>query len=382
MELKFNVSNMNIPSVEILEDEDVNWYISIHKETALCVTTLEIGLPSVEIERDTNYSQQLFAAAKDHQTVQDEELNHQHSVPNNNAADTPIFDVGTTPLDEMFDDPLHGTNTGNIADVDEELLSHSKSPDTCDWIFIVNTADLTERQIFFTKKELYSRIRLLSLREKFQFQVSRSSLKMLNVVCADDNCKWMLRASSVKQSAIFMIRKFNNVHTCSIDYRCNAHRHATSSVITEQIMGKLDNTYRSYDPTSIARDMEREFGVKISYHQAHREKVTALHMLHDTPGDSFQKLSSYCHILQESNPGTVTHIEIDSRNRFHYLFLAFGASTRGYLHYLRPVICVDGNHLKGPYKGTLLLATAQDANKQIYPIAWGIVDAETNRSWM
>ncbi|XP_022854170.1 uncharacterized protein LOC111375567 [Olea europaea var. sylvestris] len=52
------------------------------------------------------------------------------------------------------------------------------------------------------------------------------------------------------------------------------------------------------------------------------------------------------------------------------------------MRYLRPVICVDGSHLKGPYKGTLLLVTAQDANKQIYPLAWGIVDAETNRSWM
>lgn len=105
-------------------------------------------------------------------------------------------------------------------------------------------------------------------------------------------------------------------------------------------------------------------------------------MLHGTPGDSFQKLPSYCHVLGERNPGTVTHIEVDSHNRFHYFFLTFGASVRGYMRYLRPVICVDGGHLKGPYKGTLLLATGQDANKQIYPLAWGIVDAETNRSWM
>ncbi|XP_022846198.1 uncharacterized protein LOC111368922 [Olea europaea var. sylvestris] len=105
-------------------------------------------------------------------------------------------------------------------------------------------------------------------------------------------------------------------------------------------------------------------------------------MLHSTPGDSFQKLSSYCHVLRESNPGTVTYIEVDSRTRFHYFFLAFGASIRGYIHYLRPVICVDGTHLKGPYKGILLLATGQDANKHIYPLLWGIVDAETNRSWM
>ncbi|XP_022897502.1 uncharacterized protein LOC111411177 [Olea europaea var. sylvestris] len=207
-------------------------------------------------------------------------------------------------------------------------------------------------------------------------------MKMLTVVCADRSCKWMLRASTVRQSAIFVIRKFNNVHTCSIDFCINAHRHVTSAVIAEHIFEKLDNPNRSYDPSTIARDMERELGVQISYSKARRGKVAALHMLHGTPEVSFQKLSSYCHVLGENNPGTVTHIELDSRDRFHYFFLAFGASIRGYMQYLRPVVCVDGSHLKGPYKGTLLLATAQDANKQIYPLAWEIVDSETNRSWL
>ncbi|XP_022891866.1 uncharacterized protein LOC111406718 [Olea europaea var. sylvestris] len=127
--------------------------------------------------------------------------------------------------------------------------------------------------------------------------------------------------------------------------------------------------------------MEREFGVKISYSKAHRGKLHALNMLHGTPRDSFQKLSSYCHVVGESNPRTVTHIEVDSYNRFRYFFVAFGASIRGYMQYLRPVICVDGSHLKGPYKGTLLVATTQDGNKQIYPLTWEIVDAETNKSW-
>ncbi|XP_022899241.1 uncharacterized protein LOC111412537 [Olea europaea var. sylvestris] len=102
--------------------------------------------------------------------------------------------------------------------------------------------------------------------------------------------------------------------------------------------------------------MEREFGVKINYSKARRGKLHALNMLHGTPRDSFQKLSSYCHVVGESNPGTVTHIEVDSCN----FFVTFGASIRGYMQYLRPFICVDGSHLKGPYKGTLLVATAQD----------------------
>lgn len=48
---------------------------------------------------------------------------------------------------------------------------------------------------------------------------------------------------------------------------------------------------------------------------------------------------------------------------------------------MRPDICVERSHLKGEYKGKLLVAVAQDVNLQIYPIARRIVDGETNASW-
>lgn len=74
-------------------------------------------------------------------------------------------------------------------------------------------------------------------------------------------------------------------------------------------------------------------------------------------GTVFKKLCSYYHFLEETNLGTITHIEVDSLNRFHYFFLIFGASTRGYMLNLRPVICANNCHLKGPNKVALLLAT-------------------------
>ena len=66
--------------------------------------------------------------------------------------------------------------------------------------------------------------------------------------------------------------------------------------------------------------------------------------------------------------------------RFKYLFLSFGASAKGY-RYMRKVIVVDGTHLKGKYNGCLLSASAQDANYQIFPIAFAIVDGENDQSW-
>lgn len=42
---------------------------------------------------------------------------------------------------------------------------------------------------------------------------------------------------------------------------------------------------------------------------------------------------------------------------------------------------MDGTFLKGRYGGVLLVATAQDANRHVYPIAFAVVDAETESSW-
>ncbi|CAH9059043.1 unnamed protein product [Cuscuta europaea] len=46
-----------------------------------------------------------------------------------------------------------------------------------------------------------------------------------------------------------------------------------------------------------------------------------------------------------------------------------------------PVIIVDGSFLKSYYKGTLLTACTQDANKQIFPLAFGICSVENTVNW-
>ncbi|KAG6493877.1 hypothetical protein ZIOFF_048880 [Zingiber officinale] len=47
----------------------------------------------------------------------------------------------------------------------------------------------------------------------------------------------------------------------------------------------------------------------------------------------------------------------------------------------RPVISVDGTHLRGAYKGKMLIVVSKDANNRILPIAYAIVDEETIASW-
>ena len=68
-------------------------------------------------------------------------------------------------------------------------------------------------------------------------------------------------------------------------------------------------------------------------------------------------------MLKKVNLGTVTHIEVDGKSIFKYLFLVFGAAIRGF-QYMRKIIGIDGTFLKGSYKGVLLVATTQDGKNK------------------
>ncbi|KAK8656454.1 hypothetical protein V6N13_098404 [Hibiscus sabdariffa] len=47
----------------------------------------------------------------------------------------------------------------------------------------------------------------------------------------------------------------------------------------------------------------------------------------------------------------------------------------------RPIIGLDGCHLKGYYQGHLLTAVGIDADDSIYPISFAVVESENQSYW-
>ncbi|XP_030942143.1 uncharacterized protein LOC115967226 [Quercus lobata] len=65
---------------------------------------------------------------------------------------------------------------------------------------------------------------------------------------------------------------------------------------------------------------------------------------------------------------------------FERVFWTFGPSIEGFQH-CRPVISIDGTFLYGKYIGTLLIASAWDGDNKLFPLAYAIVEKETDDSW-
>ena len=65
---------------------------------------------------------------------------------------------------------------------------------------------------------------------------------------------------------------------------------------------------------------------------------------------------------------------------FERVFWAFGPSIEGFQH-CRLVISIDGTFLYGKYRGTLLIASTRDGDNRLFPLAFAIVEKETDDSW-
>lgn len=58
----------------------------------------------------------------------------------------------------------------------------------------------------------------------------------------------------------------------------------------------------------------------------------------------------------------------------------FSGLRKGFQEGCRRVIGLDGAHLKTYLGGVLLSAVASDANNQMYPIAWAVVEVENEEN--
>ncbi|ESQ47086.1 hypothetical protein EUTSA_v10028145mg, partial [Eutrema salsugineum] len=192
------------------------------------------------------------------------------------------------------------------------------------------------RASFPTNDKLLSEVRLTAIMLKFAFKTEKSTKTLFVAKCRVEGCAWMVRASVKNDASTFWVTKYDS--------------------------------------------MKHMFGIKMDYTTSYRSWIYAQQLVRGTAEDGYAGLQAYLHSVNKANLETVAALHVDSNNKFKYIFLVFGASIAG-SQYMRRVIVVDGCHLTGKYEGTLLVATAQDGNFQIFPLAFGIVDSEDDASW-
>ncbi|XP_009114424.1 uncharacterized protein LOC103839683 [Brassica rapa] len=244
----------------------------------------------------------------------------------------------------------------------------------------LSSLNIVVGQSFESKSALKTRLQMLTVVQQFDYDVDYSTPDLLVVKCWVRGCSWKLRASPTSDSPHFTIRGYVSEHTCSVTERSARCRQATPEILGALYTEFIGGVEPSILPSHVMQSLNMCFGIKIDYWKAHRTLQYARELVRGSAESGYHDLPAYLHMIREANPGTFTRLEVDSSDRFKYLFLAFGASIKGF-PFMRKVVVVDGTFLQGKYKGTLLIASSQDGNFQIFPIAFAIVDTENDESW-
>ena len=239
---------------------------------------------------------------------------------------------------------------------------------------------IEEGDLFINKNTFKEALCYYAINNKFQFKTKRSEPREYLATCVDDNCKWYIRASKIKKTETFVVRKYVNTHTCSLDIIMEDHRQANCNVIGELVKTKFSSFKRIHTPSDIMKDMLDDYGVSMSYSKACRSKEKALQLVRGKVDDSYQQLPMYLHMLTVANPGTMTSLVTTNNNKFKNLYIAYANSITGWQH-CRPVIVVDGTFMKSLYGGTLFTASTMDACNNIFPLAFGVGDSENDEAW-
>ena len=244
----------------------------------------------------------------------------------------------------------------------------------------VDTPQFAVDMCFRGNDQLKDAIERYALKMKINIRYVKNEQKRIRAVCRWKGCPWLLYASHNSRSDWFQIVTYNPNHACCPQLK-------NKRLSTSRICERYESTIKanpSWKARAMKETVQEDMGVDVSITMIKRAKARVMKKIMDTQTGEYSKLFDYALELQRSNPGTSVHVALDPEEEDHVFqrfYVCFDACRRGFLEGCRRIIGLDGCFLKGPLKGELLSAIGRDANNQIYPIAWAVVEYENKDSW-
>lgn len=131
----------------------------------------------------------------------------------------------------------------------------------------------------------------------------------------------------------------------------------------------------------LAKDIKERYNCHVGNWKLYKAKTKAIDMLRGTVEEHYAKLRSYVLELMRVDREGRFELHLDVGAVFKGFYVGFSALRKGFQAGCRRFIGIDGAFLKTYLGGVLLCAVAHDANNQMFPISWAVVEVENEQNW-
>ncbi|XP_020092715.1 uncharacterized protein LOC109713152 [Ananas comosus] len=236
-------------------------------------------------------------------------------------------------------------------------------------------------QEFSDVKSCRRAIRDAAIACRFEIQTVKSDKTRFTAKCAAEGCPWRIHAAKLPGVPTFTIRTIHDIHSCAgINHL--GHHQASVQWVANSVEERIrENPHCK--PKEILEEIHRTHGITLSYKQAWRGKEMIMAAVRGSFEEGYRLLPQYCEQVKGTNPGSIANVYGNpDDNCFRRLFVSFYASIYGFVNACRPLIGLDRTILKSKYLGTLLFATGFDGDGALFPLAFGVVDEESDENWI
>ena len=177
---------------------------------------------------------------------------------------------------------------------------------------------------------------------------------------------------------MFLVKEFVDDHYCE---KVNNIKELTYKYLAKKFVELLRDN-ESVSLKSFGKTVQKELNLECSRFKLAKAKYAALKVIHGDEKQQYNSLWDYGEELRCRNPGTSFYLRtVGNPGVFSTCYFSLDACKRGFLKGCRPVICLDGTHIKNKYGGQLLTTGAIDGNDGVFPIAMAVVEVECYSSW-
>ncbi|KAF7802671.1 uncharacterized protein G2W53_041782 [Senna tora] len=254
-----------------------------------------------------------------------------------------------------------------------------------------DVGELYEGMKFPTKAALRRHVKLYHIKNNCTFVVAKSGSNFEDWRCPKfgKECAWRLRATQKVNTYHWEITICPEKHKCVTMTLSQDHPKLDSDVIASFIISMV-TLEPDVSVASIIERMNTQFNFEVSYKKTWLAKHKAITRVFGNWESSYSKLPRWMAAIQHFLPGTVVQFCYKPRPRgvpsdpsiriFQRVFWAYKSCIDAFPH-LKPMVQVDGTFLYGKYTLTLLIASSQDGNSNVVPLAFAIVEGETLEAW-